>query len=455
MEMKESISSEVERGKIMENMQLQHIKIQKLGPIDYCEIDVEPMMVLTGAQGAGKSTVAKAIYFFKMFKVIVLQQIQKEQLIRLFMEEKNTLQYRIMKELRSVFLQEFGSTWGMSSELCLHYEFDKEYWISLKLIQDKNNPNYIWIEFSEKLRALIKKWEKQFVTDEGAMSAEEIKDVIAQDMNDRYDVVYIPAGRSMMTLLSSHINYMYSTMDDVQKRMIDYCTKNYLEMTMKLKPAFAKSRGEMIDNVLQTTTERLNRNVMSYAQKLMERILKGEYLYSEGEERLLIDCQKKNYVKINFASSGQQESVWILNILFYYLLYGKKTYVIIEEPESHLFPDAQKVITEFITLFYNQGNQVLLTTHSPYVLGSLNNMLYANKLNRKGIKEIEKVVNSKIWLDDKKMEAYFVADGKTESCKDIEMCSIKNEVIDEVSGVINEEFDKLLELYHAGKDEEC
>lgn len=41
----------------------------------------------------------------------------------------------------------------------------------------------------------------------------------------------------------------------------------------------------------------------------------------------------------------------------------------------------------------------MLTTHSPYVLGSLNNMLYADKMNKKGVAGVEKVIDSKVWLD--------------------------------------------------------
>lgn len=52
--------------------------------------------------------------------------------------------------------------------------------------------------------------------------------------------------------------------------------------------------------------------------------------------------------------------MWILNVLFYYLLQGKKTYFIVEEPESHLYSDAQKLITEFIALVKNMGNRVML-----------------------------------------------------------------------------------------------
>ena len=67
----------------------------------------------------------------------------------------------------------------------------------------------------------------------------------------------------------------------------------------------------------------------------MRQILHGEYRNIDGEERLQVGQER--YVKINFASSGQQEAVWILNVVFYYLLNNKKAYFIIEEPESHLF----------------------------------------------------------------------------------------------------------------------
>lgn len=423
---------------------MQRVRIDNLGPIKYCELDVLPFIVLTGPQSSGKSTVAKAIYFFKMLKMIVVQQIQRERLDRI-RGERNALEYRVIKELRSVFLQEFGSTWSMDDGMHLGYQYTDECWIEISLKKDGESLNYIWIEFSEHLSQLLWDWERKFIISESMKTHGELVLEIGKDLEDEYDIVYIPAGRSLMTLLAEQMNYIYSIMDDSQKRMLDYCTQNYLELIMKLKPHFTKGAHELVKDVYQLTMNKVDESVIQYAQQLMHRILQGEYRFVDGEERLVL---KENYVKINFASSGQQESVWILNLLFYYLLNQKKSFFIIEEPESHLFPEAQKLVTEFISLFQNQGNQVILTTHSPYVLGSINNMLYANKVSRQDIEGVNKIVDRKVWIDSEKLVAYFVQDGKVASCKDEEMESIENEVIDGASASINQEFDQLLELVY-------
>ena len=155
-------------------------------------------------------------------------------------------------------------------------------------------------------------------------------------------------------------------------------------------------------------------------------------------------------VKINFTSSGQQESVWILNLLFYYLLQKKKILFIIEEPESHLFPESQKYITELIALVNNCNHSVVLTTHSPYVLGTLNNLLYVHGIHSQYSKKADKIIPQSLWLDFDNFNAWFVKNGTIDNCMDPEIHMIQNERIDEISKVINNDFDKLLELQDKG-----
>lgn len=70
----------------------------------------------------------------------------------------------------------------------------------------------------------------------------------------------------------------------------------------------------------------------------------GSYRYVDGEERLYLDERK--YIKINFTSSGQQEIIWVFNLLFYYLIEDKRVFLILEEPESHLYPSSQRSVGE-------------------------------------------------------------------------------------------------------------
>ena len=42
--------------------------IHQLGPIKHCELECSSFMTLTGFQASGKSTIAKAVYYFRTIK---------------------------------------------------------------------------------------------------------------------------------------------------------------------------------------------------------------------------------------------------------------------------------------------------------------------------------------------------------------------------------------------------
>ena len=137
----------------------------------------------------------------------------------------------------------------------------------------------------------------------------------------------------------------------------------------------------------------------------------------------------------------------MLNLLFYYLIQNEPTFFILEEPESNLFPESQKYVSEFISLVNNSHHSVLLTTHSPYVLGTLNNLLYANQTPAETRDLAHSIISEQLWLDRNQFEAWFVRYGGIENSMDAEIGLIQNEKIDEISKVINTDFDKLLELH--------
>ena len=226
---------------------------------------------------------------------------------------------------------------------------------------------------------------------------------------------------------------------------MDFCTQNYLERVLQIKSYFDRSPAQLLKRQLKTDSNSHDEGSMNLVIQKMAEILKGEYNNSDGEELLRIT--DKECVKLNYASSGQQEAVWITNMLFYYMLGDKKTYFIIEEPESHLFPEAQKAITELISIAKNDRNKVLITTHSPYILGSINNLLYANKVaDSIGTEKVEDIVPARMRLSYEVLGAYYLESGKINNILDAEYQDIDHEVIDGVSTVINEVYEKLVGL---------
>lgn len=423
--------------------------INNLCPIKKCDLYLKDYMIFTGQQATGKSTVAKSIFFFKNIKNL-LMSVTKKQLFFSAIEIDIPLKNKLIREIRLNFLQVFGSTWGMPQNMSMNYYYDEEndLFIKIYLKKDLNNPNYIWIEFSQSLADKINELENNIKEIDIIKHQDSLKNMINNIFNDEHDVVYIPAGRSMITLLSSQLNYIYSSMEDIQKKSIDYCTQSYLENILKLKTYFNNTLDYMIQDITKMTSLKIDSNKMNLASKMIKKILKGDYININGEERLQLS-DNKTYVKINFASSGQQEVLWILNTLFYYLLNDKKAFFVIEEPESNLFPNAQKLVIEFISMIQNNENKMLLTTHSPYVLGTLNNLLYAYdiyNLDHSKMNEINKIIRKEFWLNNNNFTSYFLENGIVNDCFDYDGKCIKNEVIDEVSSIINNEFDKLLEI---------
>ena len=418
---------------------MEKIVINKLGPIKHCTLEINDFMVFTGPQASGKSTIAKSIFFFKNIKNLLLMQINK----KLFGESdtiKLTIKNRLIKEVRANFLQTFGTTWCMDNDMFMEYYYTDSIYIKIWLKDDPISPNYIWIEFSEKLIDFLGRFDNIHL-DILSYAGNSIDEFLGNNE----EIIYIPAGRSMMTLFSSQLMFMYSVMNDDQKRSLDYCTQNYLERILQLKPSFSNSIQTLIKNKIELTDTKINRRNLQQCADLMKQILHGEYRNVDGEERLQLDDDR--YIKINFASSGQQEAVWILNVVFYYLLNNKKSFFIIEEPESHLFPNAQKLMAEFISLAKNGGNKILLTTHSPYILGTINNMLYASRISKEvNNSSLGKIINPLKWLNFEKLSAYYVELGVMKSCLDEDFEAIDNEIIDGASDEINTDYDKMVNL---------
>ncbi len=415
--------------------------MNNVGPIKHCDIELDSYTIFTGGQATGKSTIAKSIFFFRTIKNDILEAMIKNSSL---IENNMSLYKTAARIIRNKFLQIFGTSRALSNQLEMVYYYNENTFIRITLKlntgDDYVSPNYVYFDFSQDIEAFLREYNYKDI------SLSEEKNKIIDRLNDIFcddcETIFIPAGRSLITLLTTQLNYIFTIMDEEQKRLIDYCTQKYIERILKIRPSFEGGIRGYFDNKRTTSIFPFDIDFVKKCMLLIDEILKGKYLYVSGEERLLLDNGK--YIKINYTSSGQQESVWIFNILMYQLINKTKTFVILEEPEAHLYPDAQKKIVELLSMFKSNNNELLLTTHSPYILGTLNNLIYANQIETETKnKDLDNIIDKDKRIKD--CTAYNVSNGYIRACMANDKL-IENEVIDGASADINLEYDRLFDL---------
>ncbi len=432
---------------------MEKIIIKNFGPIESVELEISPFLVFIGPQASGKSTISKSIYFFKSIRNDVLKY---------FIEviETGNFDYdllNIKKRIRAKFLNFFGPT-AHVDDFYLHYEYGNNKSISIDLtktiLKTYVNPKFnnkfkkefikILNQIKNSLSHSIHRNPKFLSSSELLKIEQEKKNVLnkiealVNDLfEDNKDLLFIPAGRSLLTTLSDQLQYIHP-------HRMDYLMQAFIDRINATKPLFTKSLQELIEDKKYLTNEPIKFGVVKSAKKVIENILKAKYKNDFDSEKLFVS--KRKYVKINYSSSGQQEVIWILNLIFISLLDNNKLFVVFEEPEAHLYPEAQKEIIDLIALLFNAlESQIIITTHSPYILSAINNLIYADVLSKKG-KDISSIIEKRKVIDSDAVDAYFVQDGALISIIDEETKMIKSEAIDSASKILNDTFNKLYEL---------
>ncbi|MDR1680152.1 MAG: ATP-binding protein [Prevotellaceae bacterium] len=429
---------------------MQKIEIKNFGPITELTLDIKDFMLFIGPQASGKSTIAKTIFFFKSLN---------DDLVKFFMEavERNDFSKptgSFGKIVRQKFMDYFGGSKHLSN-IFLKYYFSPEIWIQITLEKEHK---YISPTFSSKFSSEINKLAKtanDFSKSLGIKNTSLLtsKDLLQIENNKRLfysnitakcnelfgedrELLFIPAGRSLLATLSDQLQF-------IEPRTLDYLMKTFVNKINLLRPIFNQSLNDIITARMALTKSDIDFSKIRLAEKLINRILKGKYQFDKEGEKIYIGNTNK-FVRLNFASSGQQESLWILLLLFIIILEQQKIFIVIEEPEAHLFPEAQKEISALIALLSNmKQSQVIITTHSPYILASVNNLILAHKIGKKFPHKVTPKINKHLWINRNKIFAAMVQSGIVSEIIDPEFDIIQQECIDSVSQIINEEFDYL------------
>lgn len=410
-------------------MERARLIVKNFGPLKDIDIEVREMVCLIGKQASGKSTLAKLIAIFEDEKfrnedVSFWEELSKYQL-RNFINKDTFISYKSGDQgIHLTFTYK-----RKSYEHLVYRKIQRE-----KLIKEtkgeeasKKLLDQIILDTSSRF-VDIKKSYNDFINYFSILSKAYTQNGIngyESKLNElgfifEHDSIYIPSERSFLHLISSNIQGLIN---------------NKIQI-----PRFLLSVGQEYEKAIN--------NVKTLPLNIIDRRL--EYK-REGQSSYIYHSAKE---KINLleSASGLQSVIPIL-LLIEFMNSNNKEYnynFIIEEPELNLYPDTQHNLIKHMVANcldnVTQTKNLVLTTHSPYVLSSINNLLMAYKKGQEKPKETAKVVKKKSWLDPRRFVAYEMKNGKAYSIVNKREGLIKENMIDTVADVFSDEFDRLLNI---------
>lgn len=395
-------------------------------------LDLSRITVLIGPQASGKSIICKLNYFFL--------EIFDDQ--RRYLSDGRSLDY-FKDNIKEKFIEWFPvSAWGdkkfviefsagdykinmtrigakKNIRLSLSEQFASEYTSGLQKFQ-KNKPND-FTDYELERETQVRRW-----IDRSRLKLLK-KDNIASQL-------FIPAGRSFFTNIGKAVAAFE------QGRFLDPLTIKFGRIFTAYKsrrlPLYMREKNEPNEKLLEETSK----------------ILGGKYV-QDGEKEYVVLTDGRE-IPLTALSSGQQELLPLLTVLpallrAYPYKYNRLVYI--EEPEAHLFPMAQSNLVDVLARAVRVSNNsldMLITTHSPYVLSKLNNLIKAGQIARKSPEKkgkLSKIIPEDGWLPRGYVGAYSINNGVMERIIDSDG-SISADYLDSVSVEILEEYESLLDL---------
>lgn len=422
--------------------------ISHVGPITgEVTLDLNRFNVFIGPQSNGKSTIAKLISTLLWMEKEACTTLSKDVLL----EGKDFVS----------FVEDFHR---------IHNYFDR----SESIVRYESD--YVKIEYNKGKYSL------------------ELKDAAIE--YKRIKVCYMPSDRNVVVMKDIEqrnlepTNFRSFLFDWLEARRLFDSTKMADILSLDVKYYFDKERLQYQDRITHhngKTYEISLYDASSGLQSAVPLVVLMAYLkdlyYTTYGQKVSFETQKKEYELINrlidrllipYVPKNENEtSVDVFKRTVQETKEGRADYslylnqlqssydnlciphsisYIIEEPEQNLFPTTQCDLTKYIIAACNENKHIssaVITTHSPYLLAMINNLILAGKLKEKGVDDVELTtvipVNSIILPHE--IGVYVVEAGTCKSIIDKQTGLINQNYLDTASENNAAIFDKLYKLY--------
>lgn len=416
---------------------IERLIIRRFAGLEEIDLELGRVNIFIGPQASGKSVCAKCLYWFKAFVPELVSAARRGQ-------EKKQFENAYL----NVFKEYFPGIWRSDEQLFLRYEIDTQF------IQLVNKAGKLELTYDAAFVKTAESIRQQFREAEAKQGESASPSAL---------FLFSLSLPQTLTQLGQHHAYLVDT-----RQLFILASRSFFA-ALKGSVLTFLANAPVTDPLLKAFlgAYELGRRSPPDADhpktqplwQLAQHILKGQ-LVVEGDEDFIVSGDGRR-VRLANASSGQQEAFALLLLLINlasdeFLVAGISSYTVYaEEPEAHLFPESQRAMAQLMASVYHESQyaiQYVITTHSPYLLASFNNLVYARQLadalreQPAQLEALYRVVpqNQQLALAD--VRAYGFENGRAQLLIDEESGLLTADLIDSASDTTADQFAELMAL---------
>jgi len=485
------------------------IRFTNLGPIKSGEIDIKPLTIFIGPNNTGKTYSAYCLYgvldqnwlpFYadhtdldiydefidqiskRGYVEIDLERIIKENselllndLCKVFTEE---IIYRFMQTSKKDIFEAARITVELSYgdlELMLEHlpnvemsggigvAKDKELIAIEKKKKNTNLKIYTKVEDEGDREILIK-----FLSDREILRKALIANMLTIILGCiRRDIVVLPAERLALVTLYRYLGKRGIKIADLtSEEMFDNADKlkDFIRDIMFISYKYSMPIRDFIaflDDLTEISmefesddkTKEKRKEFIQLSEMIENDILKGRVVLERKEKIatpiLEFELDNGKRLELHLTSTAVKELTGL--VLYFRYLIDKGDILIIDEPEMNLHPEAQAKLLEIITIAVNKGVKVILTTHSPYIVDHVINLMEGyyikDKIEENNLDKYLFLGYKESFISPEKVGAYFFSEnGEIKDILDFKERLIDWETFSNVSDKINIIYSNILEF---------